>query len=430
MSLADRVRELRTRMGVDVDTFARMAGAHPGAVREWEAGRSTITPDELDAATRAAGLRVRDLALPPDSWPLDPLYFKSSGSGALVDAGAHRVIMEMRRCVADLADLHQLLDRPRADVPRLAPPRADRPPYAADLLAAQARDRLDLDATAPIESMVRLFEQRRIALFVASSDLLPPSVQAASTTHPLAATLVNDLGSDPRLRFALAHEICHLMVDSPEAGAEIVTSEWTRLAYDRSEIRADAFAACFLAPAPAVRALVRGAPSDEANVVTVARVFGIGRVVAINRIAATFELADGVRDAMEMRAPGRWQHELPEQLPPTGLRSGVLVEPTLAALVAGKIDRVRARSILGVPLTEPLPARPGVPAELLAPVRDPLADVRNSVDRWLHEHDADLDTPVEDPVPVEGGWQVRVSLASGAQLLHVSPALDVRAAQS
>jgi len=427
-SLPGRLRELRKRAGLDVARLAELASVAPASILSWESGSADISAAELDAVTRAVGLRVRDLERPADEWPLDPGLFRAEGPTApRVVPAAYATICDFKRCVADVFDLERLLGHSASPTLGWHEPFDPVPPYRATELASKARAELGLSGADPIPSMTRILEARLdTRVFAVTPDELPASVHAMSTALPRPAVLVNLLDSNPRVRYALAHELCHLLFDL-DARRDVVTAEAG--AYDEIERRADAFAANFLAPTAGVRAIVKGEPSTEDNVREVAKHFCIGRHHAINRICDAFGLPFGTSAQMASRPRSSWTLDFEEELPPPGLRSGVLLKHSLRALSRGLIDRVRAREILHVRNTEWLPRTVGgieLPEDLARPLRDPAANVRGAVAQWIARRYESAET--SDPQPTSDGWEVEVRAGPERLRLTVNRAFEVERA--
>lgn len=143
--------------------------------------------------------------------------------------------------------------------------------------------------------------------------------------------------------------------------------------FELIERRAGAFAACLLAPVRAVENAVGGMdPTSEQAIALVGKTFGIGRTAACYRLKHVYRLGEVVHRAMLARGPVDWHNPEthPDRAPDeAGLRTGVLKDRALDALVAGKIDRVRCYEYLRLRFTEPLPAHPGLSDQQRQPLR-------------------------------------------------------------
>lgn len=92
--------------------------------------------------------------------------------------------------------------------------------------------------------------------------------------------------SEPGLRFTLAHELCHLLFDEEEGVPLAVASgPWAPAAIEK---RANAFAAMFLMPADACRALLNEyslhGGLNKNTIATIADAFGTGKVATLRHL--------------------------------------------------------------------------------------------------------------------------------------------------
>jgi hypothetical protein len=243
-----------------------------------------------------------------------------------------------------------------------------------------------------------------------------------------------------RTRMTLGHELCHLLCDrlvparrfailSPD---ERETGGRWRLyqEFEAIERRARAFGACLLAPAPAVVRLVgSNDPTSEQSIASVGKVFGLGRTAAINRLATVFRFGKSTRAALVGRAAQHWYApDHPDRITGgIGLRAGVVRHLAERAFVVGKLDALRVREYLRIPLTEPLPPdwQVGDPSRL-APLRTTTQRVLGIVEQYVLD-EIGSDTPLH-PVgcePSEGGWRVALATASGEGRGHVIVGYDL-----
>jgi Zn-dependent peptidase ImmA (M78 family) len=93
--------------------------------------------------------------------------------------------------------------------------------------------------------------------------------------------------SEPGLRFTLAHELCHLLIDEEEGVPLAVASgPWAEASIEK---RANAFAAMFLMPADACRQLLNKYRQDEyldKNVISnIAAAFGTGKLATLRHLS-------------------------------------------------------------------------------------------------------------------------------------------------
>lgn len=381
--LSDSLQRARTRAGVSAHFLALASDVPVNAILAWEAGRSEPTPQQADSIARVFGVRIKDLDK-PGGWPLERLLFRSHQTQALetlANTGAWRTIGEFLRAVADLVEL---VSTP-CTLPTMHRPSLDSlSPVAGEALAREFRRTCGLGESEPIPSMNELLKALGVHVFYTTPSDFDSAIDGVSTRVPAPAILVN-LVEGPqswRTRMTLAHELCHLLVDhtddarSDEALVSPSNQSPAYSFYDGHaavEQRANAFAACLLAPTQGVRdRLADRDPTSEDSVVSIASHFGLGRTTAINRIRDVFDLSATERERMRSRSPGKWDSDpVADVAEGTSVRGGVLRDATLDALARGAIDPLRAREILGVSLSEALPLVPGVDPSLLLPLREP-----------------------------------------------------------
>jgi hypothetical protein len=453
-SLGEIIRDAFSGAKVSATVAARMIGVEEGRFADLVSGTQIPTPLELDAVAQTFGITVQELqAGEAASSPLRDLFFRAESEGGglardlMIDLGVHRGLGEFVRCSRDAAELAELLgDVPAPTLPE--PPASilgmltDRPPHGGDLVAEWFRQEMRL-GTEPISSLQALVEQLGIKLFWVTPEVLATSVEGASACSPTPAILVNLVeGPDCwwRTRMTLGHELCHLLCDrlvparrfailSPD---ERETGGRWRLyqEFEAIERRARAFGACLLAPAPAVVRLVgSNDPTSEQSIASVGKVFGLGRTAAINRLATVFRFGKSTRAALVGRAAQHWYApDHPDRITGgIGLRAGVVRHLAERAFVVGKLDALRVREYLRIPLTEPLPPdwQVGDPSRL-APLRTTTQRVLGIVEQYVLD-EIGSDTPLH-PVgcePSEGGWRVALATASGEGRGHVIVGYDL-----
>jgi transcriptional regulator with XRE-family HTH domain len=424
--------EARRSAGLDASAFARLVRSNDARIEDLEAG-ALPTPEELDEYALVFGITV-DALVRGDATrsPTSRLLFRvaeddrQGALDALTETEAYRVFGDFLRAVHQLAELDDVLGRPR---PRHVSLNYKAPPYQADELASWLRDELQLGLE-PIRSMRELMDELDIPVFFVTPEQLDPAVDGASTSIPRPAVLANLIEGGAcwwRTRMTLAHELCHLIVDHRDGDQPAVTiSPHARSGrggrarkrfdlyneFDLVERRAGAFAACFLAPRRAVLDCVgHRDPTSEDAIARVGETFGIGRIAACYRLKHVYSLSDATHRAMMARGPVDWTKpaDHPDRGPgEVGLRAGVLRERALAALAQGHIDRARCHEYLDLPFTESLPAHGGLSDEQRKPLRKTEDAIRGVAQRYLQvEVSGDLiATNVTAGEP--DGWHVDV----------------------
>jgi transcriptional regulator with XRE-family HTH domain len=447
---SEAIRDARAHAKLGEGLMATLVGVDESRVRQLEAGEAEPAPDELEAYAQVFGVSMTGLIQgEAKRAPMTHLFYRSASEGGLpaleelVATDGQRVLGEFMRCARDIADLAAVLSlpppRPLPEPPRSLVDITGPPPHGADRIADWLRAELGL-GLGPIDSMQALLtEKLGIRILWVSPEELSPIIDGASTLAPCPSILVN-LVEGPlcwwRTRMTLAHELCHLLCDrepgndrfaifSPH-GLREASGRWRLFdGFERIERRAGAFAACFLAPAPAVRDVVgaRDVTSEDA-IAAVGKTFGLGRTTAINRLQHVFGLSKQTRLGMEARSASHWPRWKHKDHGPTriGLRSGVVRDLALEAFAAGRIGRVRVREYLKLPLTEPLPEGGSLTAEQRAPVRRVEDTVRGVAQMYLQEDLGGSPGLVATEVSrVEGGFRVDVERRGVGAPEHASP---------
>ncbi|MCA9701797.1 MAG: hypothetical protein KC431_30025, partial [Myxococcales bacterium] len=347
-----------------------------------------------------------------------------------------RVLGDFLVCTASMHALETQLDCPSARGFSFSRVALSEPAWQqGQEFAARVREELGL-GDEPIPSMISLLQDRlHWSLFFITPDRLSSAVEGASTLLPKPAILINLVGGSEswwHTRVCLAHEMCHLLFDStaqarpyaisPMGGME-GRKEWRLLEHFRGiEQRANAFAVHFLAPSSRLRREVgKLAPDSEQAITAICRTFGIGRVVAIRRLGHEYGLSDETQRRMLEREPDtRHERDHADAAEAHGFRAGRLTALTITALKAGKIDAVSARSILRVPMSEPLPGDGG-------PELAPLI----SKERLACYHaEAHLRASDSKPWwsskahPTERGWEVQLHCGADERTVVLSPTCE------
>ncbi len=427
--LGEQIAKAMRQTHLDVATLAALADLEPERLSAIHSGADDVLPDEVDRVARVFGVRARDFARGAAlQAPLQLLLRSAFEEGrpaidALIETAVLRELGEFQRCVLDVSELEDSLGIERRRLPTAF--HASDPERAAKSL----RLRLGL-ALAPIASMRDLLANLGVRVFFTAPDRLDRQIDGASTGSPRPAILVNLVGGSEcwwRTRMTLAHELAHLLFDTrahqtlfsphvPSYARTRSTGRWRLFeAFDDIEVRADAFAACLLAPRDAVIEAVGALdPTSEEAIAVVGARFGVGRTVAINRLQHTFLLSLSDRLRMETReVRTSWEASFRDEIArgEVGLRRGVLPELTGEALREGKISRVRAREILGLSLRDPLPLE-GIGEALRAPVISPASSARLAAQRHLAMHHPEAELTADRVERVCDRW--RVSVLRGA----------------
>lgn len=420
--------------GMTVDQLARLAGLAPDRLQAAEEGRADLNAAEIDRCARVFGVRLSDLLEgAADSAPLTLLLrsgfeWQQPDLQALLTTEIHAGLGEFQRVVRDIADLERILSvTPRA-LPRITLLPAGEGEHPGERLARTVRKALGLGIE-PLPSVRAIIEtDLDIRVVWVTEDHLDRAIDGASTTDPRPAILVNLLAPEIhpwRTRITLAHELCHLLFDQQAGGQRALFSPHGRRSlfpgFDDMEQRARAFAGCFLAPAEGVRAAIgRCHPTSEESICSVGKQFGVGRTVAINRLQHVFQLSPSERAAMDRRSPQGYSADFSGDNvnEPLGFHGGALLALTQQAFERGLYSATKARKILGLTMTEPLPFRDVEGADLA-----PLV-TREEMMRRKADHLLDQNRPGEGLRATEArqeGESWRVEVVGGGIGARTSP---------
>jgi Zn-dependent peptidase ImmA (M78 family) len=200
---------------------------------------------------------------------------------------------------------------------------------AGERLADEVRHRLGYDGER-IDGF-RRFAEEQAGVFVGSMDQLDGYDCAAAVPRNTPPCMFvqrrNTATNDEmlRVRFALAHELGHLLSDRHDTGRWVCST----LGHDRAdtEKRANAFAAYFLAPRHAVRALVPSLPEIDSTEFYVA-VQRVREEFGLSSIAAGEHLRNCHNDHALGRLPDAVRNKLASMLAnePTRIHEGGDVE--------------------------------------------------------------------------------------------------------
>jgi Zn-dependent peptidase ImmA (M78 family)/DNA-binding XRE family transcriptional regulator len=272
-TLGKRLKKAREDRGVTQEAAADALGVPRTAIVHIEAGNRSISTLELSLL---ADLYERPIAEffsegpLPDAPEEDPILALHRITDSFKDQP--EVQRQIARCVEicrEGAALEEVLGKKRRSGPpfySLPEPRnaLDAVRQGANV-AAEERKRLGL-GDAPIHALADLLSNQGV--WVASVDL-PNDMSGMFLRHTSLGMviLVNHNHPRPRKRFSYAHEYAHALMDRNRP-AIISTRENSK---DRSETRANAFAAGLLMPEAGVRSFLtsldKGQPSRQSQLV-------------------------------------------------------------------------------------------------------------------------------------------------------------------
>ncbi|MCA9634562.1 MAG: helix-turn-helix domain-containing protein [Myxococcales bacterium] len=370
------LRAARESARLPVETVARLLGVQADELLDIEESRATPSMALMERTATLYGVSPSALLRGEAQSSPATLLFRSAEEhrvdiGDLMRGEDLHVLGDFLVCASEVDTLKSTLGMPNAEIPSLEPEDLTEPEWQQGRdFAERTRQLLGLGDT-PIPSMRSLLADRLgWEIFFVTPDVLSPSIDGASTIHPRPAILVNLLGGSAswwRTRATLAHEMCHVLVDSRQGSRPYLISPegtlkhrgvWTLVERFRGiERRANAFAAHFLVPRRSLFSLVSGTAADSEEAIhKVCGHFGVGRQLAIRRLGHEFKLSTEVQTQMLAREADKSHcSEHADADVEIGLRRGVLRSLVRRALEADKLSPLRARAILRVPMSAPLP---------------------------------------------------------------------------
>ena len=408
-SFAERLREAREAAGLQVEELAAVTALAPEVISRLEEGARRPEGFELEQVSVVFGVRPLDFLKGEASRSQAALLLKSSGHEGPVTLARVQLLSfdwtsgvgAFLRAARDIDELERILAIRRHPLATAIPiPSTYQEGNHGETLAQATRARLELGLTA-IPSMRALLAKCGVSTIWTTPEEFPKAIDGASVVSPVPVVLVNLVGGRElfwRSRMTMAHELCHLLFDhedtvgaflSPVTGAMKSERNQLPLGFNDVERRADAFAACLLAPSLGVKDAVGGAsPTSEEAIVRVGRTFGVGATVAINRIQDVFCLSAGDRSKLRSNSLLRWAtEEFLDDSPnegEIGVGRSEVQGLALAAFAKRLIDEVEVRQYLGLLMTEPLPDV-SLSYERRRPVVDADESIRRRAQRYLVE---------------------------------------------
>lgn len=341
--------------------------------------------------------RMRD-----DAAPLGSL---ESEAAALTIGG---LVRDLRQAAALDSAANASVAQPKWAVPQPLSEGSE-PPHDAEALAARVRRELGLGQE-PIASVWALARSCGVRCAAVTPEVLDRSIDGLSWRQDRPGIVVNLIGGAAewwRTRMTVAHELAHVWFDHAALGLVISAERGSGPLYDHVEAmeqRANAFAAYLLVPAERVREMARARPVDTQLIEAVSREYGVGFTTTVHTVCNALGLS--VPDRMRLltnRVPTFEGADHPDAQVPDAPREQ-LRKAVGRALREGRLDSVRARTVLGLRMRDPLP--PGLPDE--GPVLGTLQRVRNAALR--HLRDQGLHDVVPDRVELLADGSYRVTL--------------------
>ena len=357
MSTGDRIRQLRQAAGLTRAEFAARSGLDPDIVTALEHNRQDLTADELSAI--AHSLNVSQLAiLEPDS-----LLGRLSIAHRIDDDTAEPP--EAAKRLTALAELHQVLSDgghpATADLGE--PPQGQSSAWLdhANELADWALHRLGstLGTEDRLTSLAEAIETHLSADVMVESLGEHASEGASITDEEFPFILVNADRPTPRALFTLAHELGHLL---HREGTTFNVDMDLRARTDGERL-ANAFAAAFLMPEPAIEHVLQEHGRTARSLAKMLTQFGVSYESLIYRLhnlqiinalgrdrlraAGWAGLLNQLEDEESYRALLAARGSRPERRPPV-----LLATRCLGGVLDGTISAAPLAGLLGVPIDE------------------------------------------------------------------------------
>lgn len=245
--LALRLRQAREAAGLTQEAVAQSLALPRSSVAQMELGNRSVSSLELDRMARLYG-RALDELLAAEFDPEATLVaiFRAdaaeSEAAVLLETATHAIAL-----AREMANLEELLEiervRLRAPAYPVPGPRAKwEAVRQGTQTAAEERKRLHL-GDAPLGDVADLLESQGVRTALLA---LPDDVSGLTLMDPrLSFFVVNNAGHAVlRRRFSWLHEYAHILLDRERRGTVSRGAERD----DLVEVRANAFAACFLLP--------------------------------------------------------------------------------------------------------------------------------------------------------------------------------------
>jgi len=135
----------------------------------------------------------------------------------------------------------------------------------------------------------------------------------------------------------------------------------------------------------------------------------VGRTVAVNRLHHVFQLSSSERSAMDTRAREVYSADFSgdDVNEPLGFRGGALLALAQQAFKKGNLSAAKARKILGLSMTDPLPF-PGIEEARRAPLVSRAEAMRRKADHLLDRRAPGAGLRALEARPEGEGWRVEV----------------------
>ena len=253
-ALGQRLREARSNCGLTQQQVADELNIQRTAVVNIESGQRAVSTLELTKLARLYGRSVAEFIEAPSSEEDLFVVLHRLDEEFSEDSAVHKEVNKHVAICREGHDLKELLGISIEDgPPEYAMPEPQSTMEAVeqgDVVATQERRRLGLGSN-PLPDLAKLIAAQGIW---AAKVKLPDEMSGMFLLHPTfgSAILINQDHPLSRRRFSFAHEYAHALLDR-NTTATISSSKNRK---DFREVRANAFAACFLLPADGVHSFL------------------------------------------------------------------------------------------------------------------------------------------------------------------------------
>lgn len=246
-SLSERLRSYREKQGISQETLAGWLGVSRSTLAQYESGEKQPGVSVLENMAYRLGCDVESMLFSPGG--IDPtIVLLRADPGLRENEEAQDCIRRCVRIGKEVSWLEEMLGVPRAaeSLPgyRIQPPssRIDAVRQG-ERAAAHERQRLGLGSSS-IGNVISVLEDSGICASIVplSNEISGVSIMEGSGFH----VFVNLNHPSTRRRFFLAHEYAHVLLDLQNDSKVVVSCSSD--APTLREVRANAFAAAFLAP--------------------------------------------------------------------------------------------------------------------------------------------------------------------------------------
>jgi Zn-dependent peptidase ImmA (M78 family)/transcriptional regulator with XRE-family HTH domain len=309
------IKKRRESLGLTIESLAKVAGIEPAILQNLENATSGVPIRQIENVARllaldethlsihagangdhALGVRLREMVGPASQ---DTTHFSPAMVLGLSEAAwVIKKQTELQNAAESYRKLGFVPDQ-----------NYDYPAWRSGMrLAAKTREKLGLAVDDPIRGFKDLVENV-LGVPVIQAELNPRFAGATIANGKTRGIVLNLRGHNENVwvrRNTLAHELCHLLYDPGQRLAQLLVDEFETIETDPFsiskvrdvvEIRANAFAAEFLAPQEAVKTVFMGYQSHGEGLIAVMETYGISFTSAKWQVANALKINPSDIDA-------------------------------------------------------------------------------------------------------------------------------------